>query len=153
MILLDKAALPGYRWGMLVRRGNGKEGGRRPCIVVVIYFKSALGLTESDDTVCGAIPRGGPPDILTYSFGSGDREVTIFALAFERRVSSVVMELGEAGTRRVNLHLINERQKRNAAVRPFRFRTFAVKGPYCLGSVTGFNTAGHAVYEAPPEEC
>jgi hypothetical protein len=149
-IVLDEGALSGYRWGMVAHRDRGREGGRRPCITVIVYFGSGW---ESDDTVCGSLPRGGPPEIRSYSFGEGEDQVTIFALAFENRISSVSLDLGEGGEKLVHLHTLNERQRKIAGLRPFRFRTFAVRGPFCLGEVSGYDATGAAIYHAPPEEC
>lgn len=153
-ILLDEGARPGYRWGMLAYRDMGAEGGRHPCLLTIIYFKSSWGLSESDDTFCGPLPRGGPPVMLSYSFSSGEKEVTIFALAFERHVASVRLNLGKAGTRAIHLKILNERQSQNAALRPFRFRTFSVRGPFCLTEVTGYAENGREIYRDPsPGEC
>jgi hypothetical protein len=153
-ILLEEGARPGYRWGMLAYRDKGAEGGKHPCLLTIIYFKSSWGLSESDDTFCGPLPRGGPPVMLSYSFGSGEKEVTIFALAFERRVASIRLNLGEAGTRTIHLKILNERQTENAALRPFRFRTFSVGGPSCLTEVTGYAENGREIYrDQSPGEC
>ncbi|MGN6217092.1 MAG: hypothetical protein ACTHN7_09080, partial [Solirubrobacterales bacterium] len=107
----------------------------------------------SDDTVCGSLPRGGPPEIRTYSFGDGEDQVTIFALAFESRIVSVSLDLGEGGEKFVHLHTLNDRQKKISGLRSFRFRTFAVRGPFCLGEVFGYDATGTEIYHAPPEEC
>jgi hypothetical protein len=121
--------------------------------VLVVRFKSSLGLTESDDTTCGPLPKGGPPDIQTDTFGSGDKAVTVFALGFEPRISLVRMDLGEAGMKTTHLKLLNRRQGENAAVMPFRFRSFAIQGRYCLGAVHGYNAKGREIYSSPPEPC
>jgi hypothetical protein len=153
-ILLEEGARPGYRWGMLAYRDKGAEGGKHPCLLTFIYFRSSWGLSESDDTFCGPLPRGGPPVMLSYSFGNGEKEVTIFALAFERRVASIRLNLGEAGTRTLHLKILNERQSQNAALRPFRFGTFSVRGPACLTEVTGYAESGREIYREPsPGKC
>jgi hypothetical protein len=152
-VFLEEGASPPYKWGMLVHRDHGRGGGKRPCIVTVVRFKSSLGLTESDDTSCGPLPRGGPPDIGTNSFGDGDKAVAIFTLAFEPRVASVRMDLGDAGTKATHLKLLNRQQAKNAGVQPFRFRTFAIRGKYCLGSVFGYDVNGRLIYSSPPEGC
>jgi hypothetical protein len=153
-ISLDEGARPGYRWGMLAYRDKGAEGGKRPCLLTIIYFKSSWGFSESDDTLCGPLPRGGPPALLSYSFGSGEEEVTIFALAFERRVAFIKANLGEAGMRTIHLKVLNERQSQNAALRPFRFRTFSVRGPSCLTEVSGYTENGREIYREPfPRKC
>jgi hypothetical protein len=79
--------------------------------------------------------------------------ITIFAVAFERRVESIRIDLGKAGEVSTHLSILNEKQKKNAAVRPFRFETFVVRGPFCLGEVSGFGVNGHEIYNSPPEEC
>lgn len=151
-ILLDEGALPNYRWGMIAERGSGRLGGKQPCISVIIYFRSSWGWSESDDRVCGPLPRGGPPEILSYTFdGEGD-EVTIFAVAFEPRVETARFDLGNAGRRTTRLHIINSRQKRIAGVRPFRFQTFAIRGSFCLEEVQGFNSAGEVIYQSSADE-
>lgn len=153
-ILLEEGARPGYRWGMLAYRDKGTEGGKRPCLLTIIYFRSSWGVSESDDTFCGPLPRGGPPVMLSYSFGSGEEEVTIFALAFERRVASIRLSLGEAGTRAIHLKILNKRQSQNAALRPFRFGTFSVRGSSCLTEVTGYAEDGREIYREPsPGRC
>ena len=152
-ILLDEGRLPDYRWGLVAYRGSGVAGGKRPCIVTIIYFRADWGIGESDDTVCGPLPRGGPPEIRSYSFGSGEDAVTIFAVAFERRVASIRINLGEGEEVRSHLHLVNDKQKRIAAIRPFRFQTFAIRGPSCVGEVTGFNSNGVEIYRSPAEGC
>lgn len=153
-ILLDEGARPGYRWGLLAYRDKGAEGGKRPCLLTIIYFKSSWGLGESDDTLCGPLPRGGPPVMLSYSFGSGEKEVTIFALAFERRVASIRVNLGEAGVRTIHLKILNKRQSQNAGLRPFRFGTFSVRGPSCLTEVSGYGENGREIYNEPsPGKC
>ena len=153
-ILLDEGARPGYQWGMLAYRDKGVEGGKRPCLLTVIYFRSSWGLTESDDTVCGPLPRGGPPVMLPYSFGSGEKKVTIFALAFERRVASIRVDLGDGGVRKMHLKVLNERQSQNSGLRPFRFGTFSVRGPSCLTEVSGYTETGREIYREPsPGAC
>lgn len=153
VVFLEEGKLPSYRWGMLVHRDHGRGGNRRPCIVLIVRFRSGWGPTESDDTNCGPLPRRGPPVIMTDSFGSGEKAVAIFALAFDRRVASVQMDLGEAGAKTVRLKLMNGRQAQNAGVSPLRFRTFAIRGEYCLGTVHGYDSGGHEIYSAPPETC
>lgn len=148
-ILLDEGARPGYRWGMLAYREKGVEGGKRPCLLTIIYFRSSWGVSESDDTSCGPLRRGGPPVLLSYSFGNGEDEVTIFAFAFERRVASIEVNLGEAGMRTIHLKILNERQSQNAALRPFRYRTFSVRGPSCLTEVSGYAENGREIYREP----
>jgi len=152
-VLLEEGTAPGYRWGMLAHRDGGVGGGQRPCIVTIIYFRSSWGWSESDDTECGPFPKGGPPDILTYSFGDGDDQLTVFALGFQRRIASVELDLGQAGTTKTRLHLVNSRQRKIAKISPFRYGTFAVRGPFCLAAVTGYDRSGQAVYQGPSEEC
>lgn len=152
-IKLDEGALPSYRWGMLAHRDRGVGGGQRPCVVVIIYFRSSWGWSESDDTLCGSLSRGAPPDILSYSFGNDKKEVTIFALAFEDRVATVELDLGPAETMKTHLHLVNPRQEKIARVKAFRYGTFAIRGPFCLSGVTGYSEAGEEIYHAPPEPC
>lgn len=153
-VLLDKGTLPSYRWRMLAHRDRGREGARRPCISVVILHKAgSFGVLESDFNICGSLPRGGPPEILSYPFDDGANRVTIFALAFERRVATVRLDLGEAGVRTVHLHALNKQQAANAGLQTFRFRTFAVRGPLCTGEVQGFSDRGKEIYRSPPEPC
>ncbi|HEV2791193.1 MAG TPA: hypothetical protein VGV69_07845 [Solirubrobacterales bacterium] len=152
-VLLDEGRLPSYRWGMLAHRDAGREGGRRPCVLVVIYQRASWGVLESDDKVCGPLPRGGPPVISSYTFDGNPRDVTVFALAFEPRVASVALDLGEAGRRQVHLHVLNPRQSDIARLRPFRFQTFAIRGEFCLGEIVGYSSSDEEIYRDSPREC
>jgi hypothetical protein len=153
-VLLDEGARPSYKWGMLAHRGRGREGGRRPCIVVVILHRvPGFGVSESDDTLCGPLPKGGPPQIRSYIYGEGSDQLTIFALAFEPRIAWVHLDLGQVGKRSIYLHKLNRRQTELAHLRPFRFKTFSVKGPFCLGEVVGYTASHEEIYRAPATEC
>lgn len=152
-VALGDGAIGSYRWGALAHRDHGREGGKRPCIQTIVLWREAWGVLEDDTTLCGALPRGGPPIILSSSHGEGERQVTVFALAFEPRIVSVTLDLGADEPMHLHLHRLNEKQARISGLRPFRYQSFDLKGPFCLHEVIGFNALGQEIYRGPQEEC
>lgn len=146
-VLLDEGKLPSFKWGVRARRDRGREGGRRPCLLVTILHRTpGFGTWESDDTTCGPLPRGGPPELLTYSFDEEDRSATIFVLAFEPRVTRVKLDFAEEETAMIRLKTLNPRQQELSGLRPFRHATLGMKGAVCIQAAQGYNEDGAEIY-------
>lgn len=156
-IKLDEGRSGKYLWGVGLRRSGGKHGGQRPCVGVSLrnlnpsvppeqYF-------EGYESSCSILALDVGPNFALASEGNGSAKFTAGAFAVAPRIETVRLDLGAPGSRRLKTRLLNPRQRQIAGVRPARYATFVIRGPYCLGEVVGYDSSGAVVYQRPSEGC
>lgn len=158
-VLLDHGTLLGYRWTIGLARDGGKKGGQRPCLMSQIVDTRRTGMGEADFTgetrlkSCSVITPTGRPNNVNLTTGEGDREVTVFGMAFASKVTSADLDFGPGGHIRVRLKKLNSVQMRNSGVRSLRYAALALDGNQCLRQIKSYDTAGNEIFRSPIDEC
>jgi hypothetical protein len=147
----------GYFWMVTLSRSRGSDGGSFPCVNVSLQDLQDGGSVEEDfggsTTLCSSLGPNQGPNIVASSDGHGDEKFTVVGLAVSTNITSLRIDLGAAGSRRLDLRLLNSRQRRNSGVQASNYATFVIDGPSCIGEVIGYNAAGRVIYQRPSEGC
>lgn len=158
-LLLDRGTLRGYQWTVELTRDAGKHGGQRPCLISQIVDTRRSGTGETNFTgetglkACSVLAPTGPPTNVNLTVGDGNREVTVFGMAFAPQVASIDLDFGPDGHMRVKVKKLNSVQIRNAEVRSVSYAAFALKGNKCLRQTKAFGPAGNEIFRGPIDEC
>jgi hypothetical protein len=155
-VSLASGARNGYQWEVGVVRDGGRQGGRRPCLVISTLDPpgaSSDGGFSGYTKGCSPLPPSGTPLIVTDTAGQGSRELMVFGMAITPRVVSAYLDFGSDGHMRVRLKQLNSEQQRNAGVRPLRYIAFSLKGDRCLREVKGYSDQGDEIYHSPIDQC
>jgi len=158
-LLLDQGTLRGHQWTVGLMRDVGKQGGQRPCLVNQIGEAPQTGLGETDFSgetklkSCSALTPAALPNELSLTIGDGNREITVFGIAFAPQVTSAYLEFGPDEYIRVKLKKLNSVQTRNAGVRSIRYAAFALKGNRCVRQIKSYGASGNELFRSPVVEC
>jgi hypothetical protein len=141
--LLRTGTVGSFHWRVLVYRGKGSQGGRTPCIVALSSKLSGGVPGDSSLTVCGMLQ--GSQILFAKSSGSGRRERTVLAMAYDAKVASVRIWLRGHRSRLVQLSMLSDYKVKHAQVSPFRYGAFGIARSFCLIRIVSYDSQGDIV--------
>lgn len=132
-------------WRLVAAEGIGKPP-HPPCFGVGLRVTPGSPFFFASTSSCPIPAFSGPVD------ASGKRERRVIGFIFPKNVVRVRLDLGEAGERSAELHLISSAEARKIHVERFRWGLVKVLGPSSLEGAVGYNAAGNVVYEGAEGE-
>lgn len=126
-------------WRLIAAEGLGKSP-RDPCFGVGLRVEPGAPYSFVSTSFCPIPAFSGPVD------ARGRREKSVLGFIFPRNVVRVQLDLGEAGERDVQLHLVSASQTRTIHTERFRWGFVRVLGPGSLQGALGYDVAGNVVY-------
>lgn len=157
-IAIGEGDLGRYRWGAEVLRDDGRRGGQRPCVLAGLLDRRPPGyppelVKQTFLKECSTLASRRAPNIVSVSFGEGQKEVTSVGMVVEPSVWSVRLDLGSREPRDVQLKLLNDRQRAIVGVRQLRYAAFVSRGPFCISHIVAYGKARQELYSSPAESC
>jgi hypothetical protein len=149
--LLAKGKVGEFAWKVLVHRGQGRNGGRRPCIEALNSRLEGGRPGGSSFTLCGSLRDF--PILLSKSSGVGRVERTVFAIAYRPEIRFVRVWLRGHRPRLIRLRMLSRHKARRAQVRLFRYAALGVADHFCLVRLIAYNARLEVVDRGPRTSC
>lgn len=141
-----------YKWQVLTRREASSLASKyRPCLGVGFSGKNDPGAPVNVFYVCRAVKP--TPNIVVYSAGSGKTLRTVIAVAYDRQIRRVLIDLGSRGLRHRRLTLLSKKLARKVDLAPYRYSALQLAGHFCIHRVIGLDGAGEVATEDQHVTC
>lgn len=133
-----------YKWQVFTRReASSLTSKYRPCLGVGFSGKNDPGGHFKVFYVCGIVKP--VPNVVVDSVGSGKDLRTVIAVAYDRRVRKVLIDLGSRGVRHLRLALLSKKLARKVHLAQYRYSALELAGHFCIHRIAGFDDAGNVV--------
>lgn len=150
-VLIERGAMPGFRWHVAANRGPKSKVGEVICLRVKIIPGNPESELPLDESAC-ADPRS-RPIMLSLVDEFDHPNATVLGMAFAKKVVSVTLHFrGRVPTREVSLHLPSGSAKRRLGMQ-IRLGATAFLGQSCVKRIVGHTRSGPVAYDSGPMHC
>jgi hypothetical protein len=144
LVAIKQGVAGPYKWQVFTRREASSLATKyRPCLGVGFSGKSDSGTHVKVFYVCGVVEP--VPNVVVDSVGSGKDLRTVIAVAYDRRVRKVLIDLGSRGVRHRRLTLLPKKLARKVQLAQYRYSALELAGHFCIHRIAGFDGSGHVV--------
>jgi hypothetical protein len=154
-VKLGSGHVQGWNWSTSLSGDSGLIGGQRvPCITAELTprrpAENPLAITQKAVS-CGSLLY--VPSLVSVSDETSIPNVTVLAMAFSERTTSVRLFLHGREPKRIPLKLVPAQKARQANVERFRFAALAFVGQFCLERFVAFSQDGDQVEDGGRMKC